>query len=182
MEISKKTKKAGMFAVSLCVIASVLASAFICIMKEPILAEPSYPEDHLFVDATYLLKTDETNDSVNITCDIYLTNIWEKESGPIKATAYVIETTNNFAIDKNKVDIGEIKANSTAELGIPVTLSNSSYKIEVLLFENDKLVLKGELIIRATPRYDWDDIVRGEKEGQQWDVENLQAPEFHKVR
>lgn len=69
------------------------------LLETPI-AGISFPDEHLLVDKTYLLKTDETNDAVNVTCNLCLTNIWEKESGEIKAVAYVIETENNFAVLK----------------------------------------------------------------------------------
>ena len=132
MSLSKKVKKAGLVIgtiISIVVILSLIILSGLLNPSTPVTYKPNYPRNHLFVDATYLLKTDETNTSVNITCDLYLTNIWEKESGTIKAIAYVIEMTNNFAVDKNKVDTGAINANSTAEIEIPLTLSNSSFKI-----------------------------------------------------
>ena len=188
MKISKKTKKAG----ALAVIISFVLIGTIGVLTSGILKtqvvhsksnEPYFPKDHLFVDATYLVKTGETNSSVNVTCDLYLTNIWEKESGKIKAIAYVIETKNNFAVNKSRDEIGLIKANSTAEIAIPVTLLNSSYKIEVLLFENDKLSLKGELTISARPKYTWEEIQhRSDLDGQEWVVYNSVTPKFYNVR
>lgn len=185
MNISKKTKKAGIFATTLSVIMIVLIGVFLSGMLKPSLAQPQYPKDHLFVDATYLLKTDETNDSVDITCNLYLTNIWEKESGEIKAVAYVIETSNNFAVFKNTVEIGVIGANQTAEIEIPVVLSNNSYKVEILIFENGKLVIKGVLTISAHPVYVWRDIDRGKGEKELvlegWSVVNTKQ-DFYQVR
>jgi len=142
-------------------------------------AEPIYPEEHLFVDATYLLKTDETNSTVNITCTLYLTNIWTKESGDIKATAYVIETSDNLAVYKNTVTIGSIAADSTAEIEIPLILSNNSYKVEILIFENEKLVIKGVITISAYPIYSWDEIAHGAE--QQWAIIN-DVSKFENVR
>jgi len=76
-------------------------------------------------------------------------------------------------------------SNSTSEIQITVKLSNNSYKIDILIFENDKLILKGELQIRSTPRYSWSEVQSRIKlgiKGQVWDVENICAPEFNKVR
>lgn len=170
MKINKKTKKAGMLVAGLCIIVIVLLGVFSTGMFKPIAAQPDFPNEHLFVDATYLLKTDETNDTVNVTCTPYLTNIWEKESGKIKVIAYVIETSNNLAVYKNTVEIGEIPADSTAEIEIPIVLSNNSYKVDILIFENEKLVLKGKLTISAYPVYLWDEITHGVK--QVWRLEN----------
>jgi len=116
---------------------------------EPIDPEPTYPIDHLSIDASFLLKTDETNESVNVSCDLFMTNIWEKESGEIKATAYVSEQNSNFAVFKNTVEFGVIDANSTKELNIPVKFSDNSYKVEILIFESNKLVKKVTLSITS---------------------------------
>ena len=188
MKISKKTKKAGIAVMTIAVVLVIAFGVFSMMMTKPIVAEPSFPAEHLFVDATYLLRTDETNESVNITCNLYLTNIWEKESGEIKAIAYVIETGNNFAVYKETVEIGTIGANSTAEIEIPIVLSNNSYKVEILLFENEKLVIKGKLTISAYPIYVWDEVGysdTGETPRVQkfkgWDISNT-ASDFEQIR
>ena len=141
MKINKKTKKAGAFIATVTTLILILFG----LLGTGLLAQPDFPNAHLSVDATYLLKTSETNDTVNVTCIPYLTNIWEKESGEITVTAYVIEMNNNLAVYKNTVDIGKIPADSTAEIEIPVVLSNNSYKVDILIFENGKLVIKGKL-------------------------------------
>lgn len=180
MKMSKKTKKAGALA-GILVIVIVMLGTFLPGLLETPVAGISFPDEHLFVDKTYLLKTDETNDTVNVTCNLYLTNIWEKESGEIKAVSYVIETENNFAVFKTSVEIGLIDADSTAEIEIPVVLSNNSYKVDVLLFEDGKLVITGELTISARPIYSWEDIKRGKADEQEWYVYNA-ATEFHQIR
>ena len=158
MKLNKKTKKASALIVTISAVAIVIFGMLSTTMVEPIVAEPQYPSDHLFVDETILLKTNETNESVDITCNLFLTNIWEKESGEIKVIAYVIEADNNFAVYEKTVEIGEIGANSTAKIEIPVVLSNNSYKIKILLFEDGLLVIKGTLIITASPIYTWRDV------------------------
>ncbi|RLF52066.1 MAG: hypothetical protein DRN24_03870 [Thermoplasmata archaeon] len=181
MEMMKKFRKTILIAAGIICITIVLLEVFLPGLLETSMGEPVFPVDHLFVDTTYLLKTDETNESVNVTCDIYLTNIWEKESGDIKAIVYVIETENNFAEYKNKVETGRIKANSTAEIEIPLVLSNNTYKVDVLLFENDKLVIKGELRISAYPQYSWEEIMHGSVGKQSWNIKNVYS-EFSRVR
>lgn len=170
MVMSKKTKKAGMFVATVSIIIVLLVGVFGTGLFDTGIAQPTFPHEHLFVDATYLLKTDETNDTVNVSCTLYLTNIWERESGEIKAIAYVIETSNNLAVYKNTVEIGEIPANSTAEIEVPIVLSNNSYKVEILIFESGKLVLKGKITISAYPIYDWEEIRHGI--AQKWELTN----------
>ena len=187
MNVSKKTKKAGAL-ISTMIIIMITVFAFLStsIMK-PIIAEPDYPDEHLFIDATYLLKTDETNDSVSIICNLYLTNTWLKKSGEINATAFVIESDRNFAIYKNKVEIGVLNADATTELEIPIELGNNSYKIDILLFEDGKLTIKGELTISAHPVYKWDEVVHSDGRVEQkqvveyWDMDNSYS-KFTSVR
>jgi len=169
MEMNQKTKKAGASLAVVVIIIIVCGGLFASGLfgsKTDIV----FPEEHLFVDATYLLKTSETNNTVNVTCTLYLTNIWKKEAGGIKTTAYVIETSDNLAVYKNTVSIGSITAESTAEIELPLVLSNNSYKVEILIFENEKLVIKGIITISAYPIYSWDDVIHGAE--QQWRISN----------
>ena len=71
MVISKKTKKAGMFVATLSIVIIVLFGVFETGLLDIITAQTTFPHEHLFVDATYLLKTDETNDTVNVSCNLY---------------------------------------------------------------------------------------------------------------
>ena len=169
MKLSKKSKKAGVI-LGIFAVAIIMIGAFLPGFFKPSVAGPVFPREHLFVDATYLLITEEKNDSVHVSCDLYLTNIWEKESGKINVVAYVIEETKNFAVYKTRIDIGNIKANSTAEVEIPVVLENSSYKVEILLFENEKIVTKGKISIRTKQRYPPGHLMGGID--QQWEVYN----------
>ena len=168
--MNKKTKKAGVIIGTLSAIAIVVFGAFLAVMNKPIAAEPQLPEDHLFIEETYLLKTGETNKTVNVTCTPYLTNIWKKESGEIKIIAYVVKTSNNVADYKNTAEMGKISADSTAELKVPIVLSANTYRVDMLIFEDGKLVLKGSLTITAQQIFEYDAEGRSTLKG--WDLEN----------
>ena len=157
MKTNKNVKKAGALAGIIIVILvlsiGILASGIFEVNGgDP----PQFPRDHLSVDASFLLKTDETNESVNVTCDLYLTNSWEKVSNEIKIIAYVIEKNSNLAIFKNTVEFGKIAADATTELNIPLEFSDNSYKVEILIFENEKIVMKGQTSITSNQRYFYD--------------------------
>jgi len=170
MKLNNKTKKAGLYISSIATIIIIVIGIYTTGLLHQGAAQPDLPTEHLFVDATYLLKTDETNETVNVTCTPYLTNIWEEESGEITAIAYVIESNTNLAVYKNTINIGTITGDSTAEIEIPIVLSNNSYKVDILIFENGKLVLKGQITINAYPIYLWDDI--NHQMIQQWGLSN----------
>jgi len=178
MNFSTQKKKAGLTlgVIAVSIVLCIAAYALIGLGQSE---EEVLEGEHLFVDATYLLKTGETNSSVNVTCTLYLTNIWEEESGPIKAIVYVIEQENNLAVYKNTVSIGPIGADSTAEIEIPVVLFNSSYKIEMLIFENEKLVIKGKVTLNAYPVYIFDEVTHSQR--QEWTVVN-EIQQFDNVR
>jgi hypothetical protein len=171
MALQIKTKKAGVLLTVLAIAAIVFATFASGILG-------SETENHLFVDATYLLKTSETINSVNVTCTLYLTNTWMKESKEIKTIAYVIETKDNLAVFKNTQTNGKIMADSTDEIELPLLLSNSSYKVEILIFENEKLVTKGIITISAYSHYYWDDITLKNK--QVWEISSY-ASDFQQV-
>jgi len=160
MTMDKNVKKAGaLLTITVIIIVGTLGAISLGVFDKPvekpkpIEPKPYYPIDHLSIDASFLLKTDETNESVNVSCDLFMTNTWEKESGEIKATAYVIETSTNLAIYKNTVVFGNLDANSTTELNIPLQFSDSNYEIEILLFEDNKIVLKAKSTITSRQRY-----------------------------
>jgi hypothetical protein len=109
------------------------------------------PSKHLFVDALYLLKTGETNYSVNVTVTLYITNTWnDTESGDVKIITYVIDRDRGIATNKSKTMVGKIDKNVTKEVEIPITLINSSSKVDFLIFENEKLILKGDVSVEIT--------------------------------
>ncbi len=149
MNVSKKFKKASIFLVTIAVALIAIFGAFTILFEKPVEAEPQLPEKHLFVEEIYLLKTEETNTTINITCTPYLTNIWSKESGKIKIVAYVVKESNKVADCKNTVLVGKINADSTKEIEIPLMLSDDAYQVDILIFEDEKLVLKGSLKIKT---------------------------------
>ena len=79
MELNKKTKKAGILVTTITVLVMILIVIFASGIFNQTSAPPDFPKEHLYVDATYLLKTNETNNFVDVICTPYLTNIWEKE-------------------------------------------------------------------------------------------------------
>jgi hypothetical protein len=179
MTMSKKAKKAGVLsgvAVSISVL--ICVGVFLGSMDEPVTAKPVKADEHLFVEETYLLKTGETNETVNVTCTPYITNTWDEDSGDIKIIAYIVKTNNNIADYKNTVEIGKINADTTAEIEIPVILSENTYRVDMLIFENEKLVLKGSLTIIATQHFIYD--MEGNILSQNWSLKNS-ACDFEQI-
>lgn len=105
-------------------------------------SEAEIKENKLSVDAMYLLKRNETKEHVNATAIIYLTNL-HAESGEIKIIVYLMERWKGVAIDKRELEIGKLQKDKTEEIQIDVQMENKSYDLEILVFENDLLKIKG---------------------------------------
>ncbi len=99
-------------------------------------------ENKLSVDAMYLLKRNETKEYVNATAIIYLTNL-HAESGEIKIIVYLMERWKGIAVDKKELEIGKLQKDRTEEIQIDVQMKNRSYNLEILVFENNLLKIKG---------------------------------------
>ena len=99
-------------------------------------------KSNLSVDAMYILKNSESEGKVNISAIIYLTNTGGK-SGDIKIVAYLLEKWKGIAVEKKEISIGEIKGRITKEISMYMEMGNGSYQLEVLVFENQLLKIKG---------------------------------------
>jgi len=128
-------------------------------------------ENELSVDAMYLLKEEGKGETMNASAIIYLTNVGG-ESGNIKIIAYLMERWKGVAVARNEVKIGKIAADKTKEVQIPMEMRNKSYEIEVLVFEDDLLKIKGGGALRII-HYSVDNKVY-------WDA-SLEEVHFEKV-
>ncbi|MCD6171394.1 MAG: hypothetical protein J7J36_03130 [Thermoplasmata archaeon] len=137
-----------------------------------ILAASFYPsekkqkENKLSVDAMYLLKEGEEKGWVNASAIIYLTNTGAK-SGEIKIITYLIESRNGIAVDKKEIKVGSIEKDKTEEEEIQIQMENSSYNMDVLVFEDGLLKVKGGTGINVF--YD-----------KGWNIE-MRSPEFYEM-
>ena len=99
-------------------------------------------KSNLSVDAMYILKNSESEGKVNISAIIYLTNTGGK-SDDIKIVAYLLEKWKGIAVEKKEISIGEVKGGVTKEISTYMQIGNGSYQLEVLVFENELLKIKG---------------------------------------
>lgn len=99
-------------------------------------------ENSLSVDAMYLLKNDEEEDEINISGIIYLTNI-RAESGNVKIIAYLTEEWSEIALYKKEIIVGNLPKDKTTEVEFEISIENGSYGLQILVFEDDLLRIKG---------------------------------------
>ena len=83
-----------------------------------------------------------------------------------------MERWKGVAVARKEMGIGKIAADKTKELQIPMEMGNKSYEIEVLVFEDDLLKIKGGGAIRI--------IHYSEDKNVYWDA-SLEEIHFEKV-
>ena len=111
----------------------------------PIPATSAIRDNKISIDGYYLLKESATNETLNVTCILYLTNRWN-DSGDIRIVAYVMDW-KRLAQYKTDIEIGSIDTNKTEEVAIPIVLRKDSRKIDVLIFEDGLLKMKGYIYL-----------------------------------
>ena len=139
-------KYVTVIAVIIIIIAAGVLSSYVCLHN-------AKNKNHLSVDAMYLVKNGESDDKINVSATLYLTNVGAK-SGDIKIVTYIMERWKGIAIDKKEINVGKLEKDKTSEVELNMQIGNGSYDIEVLVFEDDLLKIKGQGGITTTMVYD----------------------------
>lgn len=144
----------GTFAIFmfLIILLSIIVTALIVSEINEVDFEPEEKNSKLYIDDVYFLLSSSTRNSgedVHLMVIPYITNIGTKNSGNVKVTIYAIDQETNLGVDKNTQIVGTIINETTSESELILALpGNSSYRIELLIFESDKIVLKGSGSVR----------------------------------
>lgn len=73
---------------------------------------------------------------------VFLTNAGEEDSGVVRIESFAINRTSNLAKDHQQTNVGVIEPDRTTTASANLTIPPGSYKIDVLVFEDDRLVLR----------------------------------------
>jgi hypothetical protein len=179
-KISDKWKKRLLTLITIVLAFYIILDTFIITDSENNINNPS-GKSILTVDDTIPVLTGENNTSITISCDVFLTNSGTVTSGEVRVIAYVME--DNFAVYKNSKTMGKIKNDTTGIIEIPLSLEDidneSNYDIKILLFENEKLIIKGGLRITAQAKYS-SDMLNKTGMSQEYTLAS-NAPNFEKI-
>ncbi len=99
----------------------------------------------LIVDEVYFSPTtDLGGEDSDLKILVFLTNEGKGDIDEVRIRAFAVETDSNLARDEDSVTMGNIlgKTTSEGELFISVP-NNDSYRIELLVFEDGKLTIRG---------------------------------------
>jgi len=98
----------------------------------------------LAVDEVFFnsIEMDGLESDLKIT--VFLTNEGEDEIYDVMVRAFVIERDSNLARDEDQVEMGTISGKSTKEEELFISVpNNDTYRIEIVVFEDAKLTLRG---------------------------------------
>jgi hypothetical protein len=121
--------------------------AFLVILPKP--ERPIAAE--LEIDEVYFVATDLGEGEYELEVFAFVSNEGEKKAD-VSIRAFAIDVSSNLALDQDSVVIGKVKGESTSEASLTMVLSaDRRYRIELLLFKDGKVTIKGEGIVNLAP-------------------------------
>jgi len=116
---------------------------FLAALPEPDLKSGA----RLSVDEVYFVARDLDNNKTSLEVFMFITNEGGKPAG-VTIRAFAIDVTSNLAHGQDSTDIGNVRGESTSEAEMDIVLtSDRKYRIEVLLFKDGKVSIKGEATV-----------------------------------
>ena len=106
----------------------------------------------LKVDEVYFGTQDKLGgEYTDLKISLLLTNDEDGDIDQVRVRAFAIETDSNLARDEDTISMGRIPGQTTSEGELNISVpNNESYRIEILVFEESKLTLKGSGTIDLT--------------------------------
>lgn len=98
----------------------------------------------LIVDEVYFRTSELGGEDTDLRILVFLTNDGKGDIDEVRVRAFAVETDSNLARDEDAITMGNIKGKSTSEGELSITVpNNDSYRIELLVFEEGKLTIRG---------------------------------------
>lgn len=159
----RKIKIYAKYILSVAVILIIISAVFAYLSREK--------KNSLSVDAMYLLKKEEGEEEINVSAIIYLTNI-NSVSGNVRIIAYLTEYGREIALYKKEVMVGKLPKDKTTEIEFEMSIENGSYSLQILVFEDNLLKIKGG---------GWINVYRNSRDEKYgWDI-SVQDVIFHEI-
>jgi len=116
-----------------------------------------WPEDEddkearVIVEEVYFKMVRNEGASSDIQIVIFVSNIGDADIDTLKIRAFAIETRSNLAKDDETTSISNIPKMTSGEGNLTVTLPNRDlYRVEILVFKDDRLDIRGSGTIDLT--------------------------------
>jgi len=113
--------------------------------------EEKNKESDLRVDDVYFKMEGANSQRSQIKIVVFISNIGNEDVGKLQIRAFTVETGNNLAMDDSSATINDVKQQTTVEGNLFVDVpNNDSYRMELLIFKDDKLEIRGSGTIDLT--------------------------------
>jgi hypothetical protein len=108
-------------------------------------------DQDLLVDEVIIGSVNMDDLESDLKISVHMTNKGKSEVEDVKLRAFVIERDSNLARDEASLDMDSIPGKTTEEGELFISVpNNDSYRIELLVFEDSKLTLRGSGTIDLT--------------------------------
>ncbi len=98
----------------------------------------------LSVEEVYFASEELGGVDTDLKIIVFLTNNGKTDITNVKVRAFIIESDSNLARDEDSVLLGRIRGKTTLEGELHISVpNNDSYRIELLVFEDSKLSIRG---------------------------------------
>lgn len=111
-----------------------------CLLPE----EEEVGVEALKVEDVFFVKTRQDGLMTDMNITIFITNDGDVDVNSLKVRAFAVEENSNLARDEDLTDLGNIEKQTTSEGKLQIRIPNNlSYRIELLIFKNDEISIRG---------------------------------------
>lgn len=108
-------------------------------------------ESDLQVEEVYFVMERANSESSQIEIIVFISNVGNKDVEELKIRAFTVESGSNLAMDDSSTTINDVKQQTTVEGQLIVDVpNNDTYRMELLIFKDDKLEIRGSGTIDLT--------------------------------
>lgn len=101
-------------------------------------------ESDLRVEDVQFIMRGADSERSRIEIAVFISNIGNEDVNKLKIRAFTVETGSNLAMDDSSTTLTDVKQQTTVEGKLMVEIpNNDSYRMEMLIFKDDRLVIRG---------------------------------------
>ena len=105
----------------------------------------------LEVDEVYFSTKELGGTDTDLEILVFITNEGDDDVSRVEIRAFAVETDSNIARDEARVELSGLKAETSLEGKLYITIpNNDTYRIELLIFEEGKLSIRGSGTVDLT--------------------------------
>ncbi|MBN1539145.1 MAG: hypothetical protein JW939_03300 [Candidatus Thermoplasmatota archaeon] len=125
-------------------LAAVLLLVVTVVLGYFVFKEEDKKESDLRVEDVQFIMRGADSERSRIEIAVFISNIGNEDVSKIKIRAFTVETGSNLAMDDSSTTLTDVKHQTTVEGKLMVEIPNDdSYRMELLIFKDDRLVIRG---------------------------------------